>query len=161
MSDLLSYFVDSLEEKECNLLFKSIKSLFSVNSIPLQRRLYNILYNLCKLKPDFLNDINIKKDISNILVNNIENLHVTSKKSHLKCLMLLVKSLSITSDELQYIPKFLPEILVSLKDTNSKYLIYICRIRHDALELIVDISNKMVEGEGKTLFIESNNVSCI
>lgn len=125
MSGLLSYFIDSLESKEYLLLFNSLKPLFTIQCIPLQRRLYNILYAICKLKTDFLTDINNKKVLCEILIENINNLHATSKKMHLRCISMVIKSLVLSSDEMQYIPKLLPEILASLKDTNTKYITFI------------------------------------
>ena len=114
---------EALDEASISLLYRAIKPLIRSDEHEprVQKRAYKVLAALCSEYPKFVTEPERLIELTELLVGSIMTCQVSARHMRLKCMALIVNEFdSSNTQQMDIIPKAVGEVLLCLKDSNSK-----------------------------------------
>ncbi|KAJ3696083.1 hypothetical protein LUZ60_001460 [Juncus effusus] len=136
--DFAASFIPGLDLEEINVLLSAVKPAIQDEDGKIQKKAYKILSVILKDRDEFL-----ERNLDSLLELMVASLpcHFQSKKYRLDCLYYIVVHIAKDSFEqrkVQVVTSFLTEILLALKEANTK-------TRNRAYDLLVEIGHACEE----------------
>jgi len=114
---------EALDEESISLLYRSLKPLIRTDEFEarVQKRAYKVMAEICKRYHTFATAPDRLEEITELLVGSIMTCQVSARHMRLKCMTVIVKGFSCSNkQQMDVIPKVVPEVLLCLKDSNGK-----------------------------------------
>lgn len=126
---------ESLDEKSIELLYRSIKPFIRSDeySSRVQKRAYKVFSEICQHYTDFATSTARLDEIIELLIGSTIALQISARNMRLKCLAFIIEGLDRSNKtQMDAIPNIVGEVLLCLKDANSK-------TRESAYQLLLTI----------------------
>mmetsp|Transcript_6037 Transcript_6037/g.8557 ORF Transcript_6037/g.8557 Transcript_6037/m.8557 type:complete len:1336 (-) Transcript_6037:89-4096(-) len=114
---------EALDEESISLLYRSLKPLIRTDEFEarVQKRAYKVMAEICQRYHSFATASDRLEEITDLLVGSIMTCQVSARHMRLKCMTVIVKGFSNSNkQQMDVIPKVVPEVLLCLKDSNGK-----------------------------------------
>jgi len=113
----------SLDDTSLSLLYRAVRPLVrsDEHDPKVQKRAYKVLAEICERHKDFVTSPERLGEMINLMVESLVTCQVSARHMRLKCMTHIVEGFDSTNvDHMAVIPKIMGEVLLCLKDSNSK-----------------------------------------
>ncbi|KAL9185484.1 hypothetical protein ACHAXT_003261 [Thalassiosira profunda] len=113
----------SLDDASLSLLYRAVKPLVRSDEHDprVQKRAYKVLAELCERHKEFVTADERLGEMVDLMVDSIVTCQVSARHMRLKCMTHIVEGLESSNEaHMAVIPKVMGEVLLCLKDSNSK-----------------------------------------
>ena len=113
----------SLDDTSLSLLYRAVRPLVrsDEHDPKVQKRAYKVLAEICERHKEFVTSPERLGEMIDLMVESLVTCQVSARHMRLKCMTHIVEGFDSTNvDHMAVIPKIMGEVLLCLKDSNSK-----------------------------------------
>uniref|UniRef100_A0A7S2SK72 TOG domain-containing protein n=1 Tax=Eucampia antarctica TaxID=49252 RepID=A0A7S2SK72_9STRA len=113
----------ALDDASISLLYRAVRPLIRTdeNSTSVQKRSYKVMAEICQRHKQFILDPERLGEMTELMVGSVFTCQTASRHMRLKCMSLMLEGFkSENREQMEVIPKIMGEVLLCLKDSNTK-----------------------------------------
>ena len=112
-----------LDDGSISILYRAVRPLIRTDesSTSVQKKSYRVLAEICEKHKDFILTSERLGEMTELMVNSVFTCQTASRHMRLKCMTLILDGFkSDNKQQMEVIPKIMGEVLLCLKDSNTK-----------------------------------------